>query len=231
MGNLTSTQYEDADDVYSAILDHHRCKYSGKCPTIISKSEKEGHIRMICTLQHRHNMSLSQKKNDDNESKKTVVCAGYISASIDKKTNMYSIKKLTDHTCEVDVQSVRGSRSTLYTNKFLARSAGASVLENPSISARHAAKLSAEHLNMSKDSIKYMSAYRIKEHLGKLRWGTPYQYYGTAVHRLEMMKQHDPDCRIFVKFFADEVSLASVNMRKIWENTQHKLSHSISSGR
>ena len=89
------------------------------------------------------------------------------------------------------------------------------MLENPSISPCHAADISAEHLNMSKESIKYMSAYRIKEHIGKLRWGVPYQYYGTAVHRLEMMKAHDTDCRIFVKFFADEVSLDSVGIRKI----------------
>ena len=133
-------------------------------------------MRMICALQHCQNTSQYRKSvsgNDVNDEESTV-CASFVYAVLDKKTGKYVIKRYCDHTCSEDVSTTQGSRNGLYGNKFLARAAGSSVLENPSITPIHAASISAEHLNMSKDSIKYMYAYRIKEHLGKLRRGLLY---------------------------------------------------------
>ena len=214
MGNSSSnlekgSTHSSADSLDSAIWDHHRKRHPTKSSTGTKRPTiKKPYYEQRCLLQERESQRSKKARKagcPPDECKERKLCLGSLRATM--KDGTLHVTKAIDHTCDTDIPFVRGGSKNV-SNRVLAANAGLTAKTDPSISVRTMGSLAAEAMNIHQTQVSYDKAYKVKKHLLNDLYGLPHEYYGTFVHRLELMRAYDPDTDIYIKVFPDQLPKA-----------------------
>ena len=153
------------------------------------------------------------------------MCCGFIKAhpvkkkklSLHNTTGAFCITSSSAHSCIGTPITSMGSRSVPHQYKVLARLAHNTSHTNPHIPTRAIGNIVEEKLKLSANTMSYQQHYKIKQACDSQRWGDVTHQYGCIINMLEIMKEYDPESRIFLKVFPD-----AVNPNYLHNKTEYK---------
>eukprot|EP00978_Attheya_sp_CCMP212_P019711 scaffold55465_cov33-Attheya_sp.AAC.1 len=155
---------------------------------------------------HNHGVGSGDWKNFKKKEYESV-CCGFIKAhpvkkkklSLHNMTGAFCITSSSAHSCIGTPITSMGSRSVPHQYKILARLAHNTSHTNPHIPTRAIGNIVEEKLKLSANTMSYQQHYKIKQACDSQWWGDVTHQYGCIVNMLEIMKEYDPEYRIFLK--------------------------------
>ena len=200
----------------------HGGKELGKKRVILRCYRQQNEINR-CQLANK-----GKSKNDPSRVVPQVLCIGIVTALKQSHHADYVTTKVVDHSpsCRpVPIESVSrfGKASSESTSappsrapkrnlsnmppSAMASYVRQSVAADLSLKTDQVRGLVAEKMRVPRNEVSYSAALAVRRKCIADYMGSHAAQHATAVPRGELLKKHDPDTRVFYKFFADEVPL------------------------
>ena len=183
-------------------------------------------MKIVCAKQGRENRTIDENysaalkehkakgglKSTFPKKEYPCVCTAIVNAKphklgkgFDPKNPSYMILCAEAHSCEGPLSPRRGSQSLPYFTIDLAALLHNVTEKSVFLKPSDVGTLMSTNYALQKQALTYNQMYNVKKMTDCLRWGTMQQHFGGLIHMLELLKTYDPDSKIFLKVFPDEV--------------------------